>query len=216
MTRVKICGLARREDALHAAGLGAEFLGIVLSPSPRRVQVQAVAPWIAEVRAAFPASRLVGVFVRPSAEEVARAVERLGLDLIQVHGLELSAPFRSPVDWIHAAGPEEARRLLARLRSAGDPWAVMADTPAEGGAGGTGRTFDWGLLGRPGGGAPRLFLAGGLDAENVGEAIRAVRPYAVDASSRLEEGPGRKDPRKVSAFIRAVRATDREMEGGEA
>lgn len=213
-TRIKICGLARGEDALLAARLGAEFLGVVLAESPRQVRIAEARAWVAEVRAEFPHSRWVGVFVRPRAEEVAAAVAALGLDLVQLHGCAPGDVPQSPVPVIRAVAAAE----IPALRDAPkDPaaWAVLVDRAARGG---TGETFDWSPLkgwrdwmsaGAEEGPWPRLFLAGGLGPDNVADAIRAVRPYAVDASSRLEAAPGRKDPEKVRAFIAAARATRR-------
>ena len=210
MTRIKICGLTDEADARHAAACGAQFLGLVLAESPRRADVSEAARWLPAIRREFPAVRVVGVFVRPSAVDVAEAVDRLGLDLVQVHGVEHAVEFALPRPLILAAGPESLARAVAAR-----PWAILADRVGPKGAGGTGAPLDWTALaaGLPDGlriaEEPRLFLAGGLDAGNVAEAIRVVRPWAVDASSRLEMAPGRKDPAKVAAFCEAVRVADR-------
>ena len=213
-TRIKICGLTRGEDALLAARLGAEFLGVVLAESPRQVRMAEAREWVAEVRAEFPHSRWVGVFARPSPEEVASAVAALSLDLVQLHGCACKDLPASPVPIIRAVSSEE---IPALRRSAGDPsaWAVLVDRAAHGG---TGETFDWSPLqgwrdwmaaSSEESPRPRLFLAGGLGPETVADAIRSVRPYAVDASSRLEVSPGRKDPERIRAFIAAARSTRR-------
>jgi phosphoribosylanthranilate isomerase len=230
MTRIKICGLTSEGDARHAAACGAQFVGLVLAESSRRADVSEAARWLPAIRREFPAVRVVGVFVRPSAAEVTEAVDRLGLDLVQVHGVEYVAPgaaqrvapctaehaeedawgFASPRPLILAAGPESLARAAAAR-----PWAILADCVGPKGAGGTGTPLDWAALAAslPDGlgraEEPRLFLAGGLDAGNVAEAIRVVVPWAVDASSRLEITPGRKDPAKVAAFCEAVRVADR-------
>lgn len=259
MTRIKICGLTNGADAGHAAACGAYLLGLVLAESPRRADVAQAARWLPAIRGEFPAVLVVGVFVRPSAAEVAEAVERLGLDLVQVHGLDHAAEFAAPFSARFAAKPAaDPGASLASPRplvfacgpeslagaAAARPWAVLADRVGKSGAGGTGISLDWASLAAglpaelrraqeseesssstsaagvpgpsPGAGIeaenlpPRLFLAGGLDAGNVAEAIRLVRPWAVDASSRLEITPGRKDPAKVAAFCEAVRAADGE------
>jgi phosphoribosylanthranilate isomerase len=204
-TRIKICGLARPEDARLAASLGADFLGLVLAESSRRVDPERARRWVPEVRAEFPQCRWVGVFVRPSEAEVAEAVEALPLDLVQIHGLAREESVAPSVPWIRAAGGSEAVDLLRRLAGSPGPppWAVLVDHSS--GAGGTGRSFDWNLLRDRSEDAVRLFVAGGLAADNVGRAIEAARPYAVDASSRLEISPGRKDPEKMRAFVAAVR-----------
>jgi phosphoribosylanthranilate isomerase len=245
VTRIKICGLTNDVDARHAAVCGAQFLGFVLAASPRRADPSEVAHWLPAIRRAFPAVRVVGVFVRPSAADVAEAVARLRLDLVQVHGMEhaagvaaqFAADLASPRPLILAAGPEALVRAAA-VR----PWAVLADRVGPTGEGGTGVPLDWAGLAEglpaglqraeePSGPAetttaagvaspgpparieaapcpPRLFLAGGLEAGNVAEAMRVVRPWAVDASSCLEMSPGRKDPAKVAAFCDAVRIAD--------
>jgi phosphoribosylanthranilate isomerase len=203
MTRIKVCGLTNEADARHAATCGAQFLGLVLAESPRRADLAEAARWLPVIRREFPAVQAVGVFVQPSAAEIAEAVDRLGLDLVQVHGVKNPAEIASPRPLILAGGPDALVNAVAAR-----PWAVMADQEGASGAGGTGIPLDWAALaeGLPAG--LRLFLAGGLDAGNVAEAIRIVRPWAVDASSRLEIAPGRKDPAKVAAFCEAVRAAD--------
>jgi phosphoribosylanthranilate isomerase len=199
VTRVKICGLCREEDARHAAGLGADYLGFVLAESPRRLDLRAAAPWIRRLKGAFPTVQLVGVFVRPAAGEMEEAASALGLDLVQVHGLTPPARFECALPVIRACAPAEWRAA-----EESGAWAVLLDSTGEGGSGGTGRTWAWSSLGaaRP----ERLFLAGGLDGSNVADAIRVLDPFAVDASSRLESAPGRKDPERVRAFLEAVRA----------
>ncbi len=277
MTRIKICGLARREDALEAARLGADFVGFVLSKSPRRVTAEAARPWVEELRVLHPSVRVVAVFVRPAPREVGEAVAVLSPDLIQIHGLAPEERPAWPAPWIRAVPADVAWRsdieaptarmwdLVApaavelpvayntvrpeeeeRRQDYEEPWAVLVDTPAPGGAGGSGRSFDWtrwastevapgtgevhsasktvetearsapaARAAAPGsppaaprGRAHRLFLAGGLGPDNVAAAIRIVAPWAVDASSRLEAGPGRKDPELMAAFVHAVRAAD--------
>lgn len=223
-TAIKICGLARANDARLAAQLGADFLGLVLAESPRRVALRDARRWVAEIQAEFPDPRWVGVFVRPSKEEVRDAVAALGLDLVQVHGLRPEEGFASPVPWIRAVPASDLRaeevpggsEEMPAAPAAG-PWALLVDSAGAGGSGGTGQSFDWNLLrdwkerSRVGAAGPRpnlLFLAGGLGPDNVREAIRIVRPYAVDASSRLEASAGRKDHQALREFVRAVRDSD--------
>ncbi|MCA9755097.1 MAG: phosphoribosylanthranilate isomerase [Candidatus Eisenbacteria bacterium] len=198
--RVKICGLTRPGDAALAAGLGASFLGFVFAPSPRQADPDDVAMWLPDVRAAFPGVRSVGVFVNPTDEQLRSALARVDLDLVQIHR-RASAP-DIDVPWIRAVHPNELPSGQSR-----SPWAWLVDTPSANQAGGTGKTFDWSVLPTP----PRpyrLFLAGGLAPENVAEAVRLARPYAVDASSRLESQPGCKDPTKLAEFFEAVRSTE--------
>lgn len=203
--RVKVCGLRRREDAEHAASLGADFLGFVFAPSPRRVDVDELRTWLPELKRRHGGSALVGVFSWAQAAEAMAAADALSLDYLQFHGprpADGALPsFKVPV--ILSIGSESLDTVAAKVD--GRFWAYLADTPTQDGQGGTGRVHDWARLPRP----PRtyrLFLAGGLDAENVAEAIRQVEPFAVDAASRLEAAPGMKDWKKVEAYVAAARS----------
>ena len=190
---IKICGITSAGDARDAVEAGADALGFNFYPkSPRYITPEALAEWVDEV----PAGVLrVGVFVNSSAEEVARCVAMCRLDVVQLHGA--------------AAGMDGVRTWLARnvdgsFRAEelkGGPEAWLLDAPAGAMLGGTGETFDWNLVR---GVAGRIVLAGGLDAGNVGRAIAAVKPWGVDACSRLEASPGKKDRSKVSAFVAAA------------
>lgn len=204
--RVKICGLTRAADARLAAQRGADYLGVILAPGPRRVAAAEAATWIREVHQEFPGSRWVGVFVRPSAAEIEDAVGALGLDLAQVHGLSPVDRVATRVPWILATTADRVGEIPGfessddPPRSLRPPCCALVDSAA---GGGSGKPFDWSVLPPP----PRpyrLFLAGGLGPSNVVDAIRRVRPYAVDASSRLESRPGEKDPARLTAFFAAV------------
>ncbi len=202
---VKICGITTLADALAALEAGADALGFNFwSGSPRCITPQAAAG----ITAKLGSNTLkVGVFVDPTAEEVTETVGLAGLDLAQIHGLvpPLTVPFWQAL----AAGPDLADRLRAALAAPSPPECSLIDTPAGSQRGGTGRVFDWRQVrGLPG----RIVLAGGLDAGNVAQAVREARPCGVDACSRLESAPGRKDPVKVRAFIAAVRAVEPEEE----
>jgi len=201
VTRIKICGLTQPEDALRAAELGADLLGLIIAESPRRVAVAEAAAWTREIRGSFSRVRLVGVFVRPAPGEAEKAAAALGLDLVQVHGLAPEEPFSCALPVIRACAPAEVPSAVRH-----EPWGVLVDTPAPGGVGGTGRVFAWSALPRER--PARLLLAGGLAPDNVGAAIARVRPWGVDASSRLEAAPGIKDAARIAAFIAAVRAAD--------
>lgn len=221
---VKICGLTRPGDAALAAELGAAALGVVLAPSPRRVELARAA----ELLAAAPSGvARVGVFVDPGPGFVAAAVRACRLDWIQLSGGEptqriaaVMAAARAAAVTAAAAGtpvwPGGPGLLRAvHVRSAAD-LAGLADDPADaflldappldGRMGGTGRTFDWsaadGWLPRDRG---RIALAGGLTAENLAAAVAAVRPVMVDVSSGVEAAPGIKDPARVEAFMEAAR-----------
>jgi phosphoribosylanthranilate isomerase len=203
-TRVKICGITCREDAELAIAAGADALGFIFAPSPRRIATEDAARIL---RALPPFVTTVGVVVD---QDVAALRAACPLDAIQFHGQE------TPRTLAGAAG---IRRIKAfRIRDESDLTALPAyeacaeafllDAYVAGVAGGTGQTFNWDLarrardIGRP------ILLAGGLTPDNVGAAIRAARPYAVDISSGVEASPGRKDPAKIAAFLSAVRTAD--------
>jgi phosphoribosylanthranilate isomerase len=204
---VKICGITRAEDAHAALDAGADLLGFVLAESPRRVAPERVA----EMLAALPGARGVAVLVSPTPQQALEQATRAGCGRVQVHGVERSSwPLGFPLPTIFAfavgqtAPPEE-------------PWAdvrhwMLCDTARDGQWGGTGETFTWSRVAHLARSRP-LLLGGGLDAANVGEALAAVRPFGVDASSRLESAPGIKDPERVRAFVAAVRRFDAQATG---
>jgi phosphoribosylanthranilate isomerase len=204
VTRVKVCGITRLEDAELAVGLGAWALGFILwEPSPRSVD-PAVAAGIARVMRRRV--ELVGVFVNASLDEVGKAADQLGLTHLQLHGDE------GP-----AFATEAARRTgckvikAARIASGADLQALerfhtdfhLLDTRVEGKQGGSGRSWDWELAAHRRSKIPAI-LSGGLTAANVADGIAAVRPYAVDVASGVEASPGVKDPEKVEAFLAAA------------
>lgn len=211
---VKICGITNDEDALLSVALGADALGFNFVPgSPRQVTP-------ADVRAIIqrlpPATTTVGVFRDERQERVVEIVNSVGLTGAQLHGREPA----SEVTWIRGR-----LGLLIQAFSAGDP-AVVGATAAgadivmlDGETPGSGRAFDWQLAeGVPTG--TRVLLAGGLNALNVGEAIRRVQPWGVDVATGVETEPGsgRKDARRLQAFIEAARRAGEEVEreGGDA
>jgi phosphoribosylanthranilate isomerase len=203
-TRVKICGITREVDAIAACEAGADALGFVFyEKSPRFVTPQQVGQLAAFVS---PFVTRVGLFVNPAADEVRRALATGALHLLQFHGdekPEFCASFGVP--WIKAARMRPGFDLLefaTRFR-AGD--GLLCDTFVDG-FGGAGQTFDWGLI--PKGLMRPLILSGGLDAGNVGEAIRKVRPQAVDVSSGVESAKGIKDSVRINEFIQKVRQAD--------
>ena len=205
-TRVKVCGVTRVEDALAAAESGADAVGLVFyAPSARAVGAEQAA---AIVRALPPFVTAVGLFVDPTADEVRRALAAAPLDLLQFHGDEgaaFCAQFGRPYLKAVRVRPEVDLLEYAR-RYAGHPGAargLLLDAYVEGQAGGTGRRFDWGLI--PPGLPLPLVLSGGLDPDNVTEAVRRVRPWAVDVSSGVEAARGVKDAARVAAFLQGVR-----------
>jgi len=205
VTRVKVCGITRYEDAELAVELGAWALGFILWEGSKRAADTAAAAGIA---AAFRRrAQLVGVFVNPSLDEVAHAADELHLSHVQLHGDE------GPSFCAEVARRTGAKIIKAvRIAAAADFQDLerfrnvdfhLLDTAARGLRGGTGETWDWALTGRRRSTVP-LILSGGLTAENVAAGIAAVEPYAVDVASGVEASPGVKDPDKLRAFIAAA------------
>lgn len=204
-TRVKICGITRESDALAAAEAGADAIGLVFyPPSPRHVDIDRAA---AIVRRLPPFLTTVGLFVNAGHQAVAEVVREVGVDLLQFHGDE--AP-----DFCGAHGRPWLRALRMRpgidLRSEAERFGgargLLLDAYRPGVPGGTGDTFDWARV--PAELAPRVIVAGGLDPDNVGTVVRALRPYAVDVSGGVEVDKGIKDPVKIMAFINEVRRAE--------
>lgn len=205
MTVVKICGITRVEDALLAARAGAHAIGTVLyARSPRAVDTVRAAQI---VRAAPPFVTTVCLLVDPTAAEVERVLEEVQPAMLQFHGAEtpeFCAQFGVP--YIKAVRVRPGVDLLQYARLYAGAKGLLLDAFVEGNPGGTGASFDWGLI-------PRnlplpVILAGGLTPETVAEAIRRVRPWAVDVASGVEATKGIKDPDKVAAFIRGARNAD--------
>lgn len=207
-TRVKICGITRPEDARAAVSAGTDAIGLVFAKqSTRCVTVVQAAAVIAEVP---PFVTVVGLFADATAEEIHGALG-LRIDLLQFHGQETPDECRRyRVPYIKAVGMGEGADLGALERRYEDSLALLLDSHLPGTMGGTGRVFDWdqarGARRKP------IILAGGLTASNVGEAIRRVRPFAVDVSGGVEQSRGIKDAAKISAFMYEVRKTDEESE----
>lgn len=205
MTRVKICGITRAEDAVAAARLGADAIGLMFYPSSPRCVTPERARAIA--RALPPFVTLVGVFVDPAPEAVTAVLSQVPLHLLQFHGdeaPEFCGGFG--LDYIKAARVRPGLDLVQYAARHGAARGLLLDAYVSGAHGGTGRSFDWALIPRD---LPLpLVLSGGLDASNVAEAVRRVRPWAVDVSSGVESAKGIKDPARISAFIRGVRDAD--------
>lgn len=212
---MKICGITGIEDAQRAVDVGAWAIGVILWPgSPRACELDQ-AELIA--RTLRRSTEVCGVFVNAPLDELTEQIDALGLGLVQLHGDE---------------GPaycEEVRRRTgariikaAHVGGGADLQAVepfrtdyhLLDTHHENLRGGTGETWDWELIARRSSKVP-LIMSGGLTADNVGEAIRTVRPFAVDTASGTEASPGRKDPQKLAAFAAAVAAVADEFAAEE-
>ncbi len=205
MTRTKICGITRVEDALAAARSGADALGLVFyEKSPRYVSVQQAAQLAASVP---PFVTLVGLFVNPSEDEVREVLRHVPLDVLQFHGEEdpgFCAQFARP--YLKAVRVKPGVDLLQCAARYQGAQGLLLDAYIEGTYGGTGESFDWALI-------PRnlplpVVLSGGLHAGNVADAIRELRPWAVDVSSGVETAKGIKDASKIAAFINEVKRID--------
>ena len=200
-TRIKICGITRPEDGLEAARLGADAIGLVFyGPSPRCVTVEQAQAVLAALP---PFVTSVGLFVNAGAEEVRQVLGQVPLDLLQFHGDEspaYCAGFGRP--YIKALRMREGIDLAAEAGHYAGARGLLLDTYQAGTPGGTGTTFDWQRI--PTDLPLPVILAGGLDAVNVAEAVRTVRPYAVDVSGGVEQGKGIKSAAKMAAFIRGV------------
>lgn len=205
-TRVKICGITNSEDALSAVAAGADALGFVFyAKSPRVVQVEQVKD-ICDVLP--PMVTRVGLFLNPDSAEVDNAVRVLPLDLLQFHGTESAAECAAfGLPYMKALGAGSAKALRQQALSYDDASALLFDSHQSGNAGGTGETFDWSTL--PDDLNKPVILAGGLNIDNVEQAIRAVRPYAVDVSSGVEKSPGIKDAALMKEFIARAKCADR-------
>jgi phosphoribosylanthranilate isomerase len=196
---VKICGITSEADALLAVGLGADAIGFVFAPSPRQVAPQAVRRIIERVP---PEILTVGVFRNEARSRVVEIVNSIGLRAAQLHGDETAEDTRWVAERIAVtikAFPP-GHRNIARIDDYGVQ-TVLVDAESPG----SGEVFDWRLA--EGVVDPaRLIVSGGLDADNVGDAIAHLHPFGVDVSTGVESEPGRKDPHKVRAFINAARA----------
>lgn len=204
-TRVKICGITRVEDGLAACEAGADALGFVFyAPSPRNVDPR-VAREILAVLPPFVTA--VGLFVDPEPAFVESVLRAARLDLLQFHGDETPEQCESfGLPFIKAVRMRPGVDLLEYARRFDRARGLLLDAYVSGTQGGTGTRFDWKLI--PAGIRLPIVLSGGLDPENVGEAIRQVRPAAVDVSSGVEAVKGIKDPQRILRFTQGVRNAD--------
>jgi phosphoribosylanthranilate isomerase len=209
--KVKICGITNLPDAELAVGLGAWALGMIFyESSPRQCSFAEAAAIAATMRRRV---ELCGVYVNAPLEQIERNMDELGLSMIQLHGDEgpaycEEARRRTGARVIKAAQVSTPGDLRALERYHVDFHLLDARSAAserKGMRGGTGETFDWALVGERRSKIP-LILSGGLRAENVGEAVAATRPYAVDTASGTEAAPGHKDPQRLRAFFGAIAA----------
>ena len=203
-TRIKICGITRVEDARAAAQAGADAIGLVFyPPSPRFLSLE----WARELKNELPPFVMpIALFVNPSAAEVYTVLERVRPAMLQFHGEEppvFCSQFGVP--FIKACRVRPGVDLLEYLRPFAGAAGWLLDSHVEE-YGGIGESFDWSLV--PAERIRPLVLSGGLTRDNVGEAIRRVRPWAVDVSSGVESSKGIKDAARIAAFVAEVRNAD--------
>ncbi len=222
MTRVKICGLTRLEDAAAALELGADYLGFILyPPSPRTATPESVGYIVRKLKDTYPTRfagsnppRFVGVFVNETSAYMAEILGQCGLDMAQLSGDEdadivnrsdsqiLGRVYKA----IRPRSTSEARDLLSRYTNLGTSTgafipSILLDTPHGRLYGGSGEVGNWELAADLAATMPHLMLAGGLTPENVSAAVRKVRPFAVDVASGVETDPGIKDHDLLYSFI---------------
>jgi len=202
---IKFCGLTRSDDVAEAGRLGAAYAGVILASGPRLLTIERAREVLTALHDASGTPRRVGVFGEQDVESISRAASAIGLDVVQLHGDE------QPLDgaWLdrplfRSTTIDDAEELMA-LWPVGTP--LLLDATDRDRRGGTGTTVDWtraAALAR----RRRIILAGGLTPENVAEAIAQAQPWGVDVVTGVEASPGRKDPRKLRAFIAAAKATE--------
>ncbi len=207
MTEIKICGITNVEDALAAEAFGADAVGFIFAEtSPRYIEPEAAAA----ISARLKTVRRVGVFVNRDVEEV-KAIQKIcRLDLLQFHGDESPSYCRAFPSSILIKAVSEEQEADAELLQDYPVRAFLVDGRTRGLRGGTGKTADWSAA-REIGRRFRLILAGGLHPGNIEEALRGVRPDAVDIASGVERSPGRKDHNKMKELIRAVHSRKTEV-----
>ncbi|MES9825753.1 MAG: phosphoribosylanthranilate isomerase [Candidatus Thiodiazotropha endolucinida] len=204
-TRIKICGITRVEDAADAVRLGADAIGLVFYPaSPRAVSLQQAKTIVESLP---PFVTVVGLFVDQDRDTIERYIHEVQIDLLQFHGDESAQECRRYArPWIKAIRMREGIDLAEIARTYSRAAGLLLDSYKAGVPGGTGQCFDWGRI--PAALASRIILAGGLDPQNVAQAIKQVHPYAVDVSGGVERSKGIKDAAKIEAFIAGVKRGD--------
>ncbi len=209
MTKVKICGITNLNDARAAVDAGADMLGVnFYRPSPRYITPDAALELVNQLRSDGSPVEIVGVFVNETIESVIDTAMVTGIDVVQLHGDE-------PPSFCEELNTRDGLRVIKALRVSEEfnpndsqkypVDAIMLDAFHRTLRGGTGQTIDFEVARRTRGLVSRLYLSGGLSAKNVADAIREVKPYAVDACSLLESIPGKKDAARMKAFVAAVR-----------
>jgi len=207
--RIKICGLTRDEDVKATIAAGADAVGFVFTNSPRRISTDTALRLCSHV----PKGVLrVGLFLDQDRSEIDRVVNSVPLDVLQFHGSETEQEcsiYGRP--WLKAVAMEHAGSAQQAERDFPGAMGLLLDSHKTGKRGGSGKVFDWsmsGSLSKP------MWLAGGLNVDNVVQAMQAVRPYAVDVSSGVEASPGIKNASRIKAFIKTVRELEDQVSHG--
>jgi len=200
-----VCGITRPEDGLAAVNAGADAIGLVFyPPSPRAVTIEQAQAIVEQLP---PFVTVVGLFVNETRDKIEQILQQVSIDLLQFHGdesPEMCEGYGRP--WIKAIRMKEEVDLIAETAAYASSRGVLLDAYQAGKPGGTGNVFDWQRI--PTELAGRIILAGGLNPDNVDEAVRRVRPWAVDVSGGVEATKGIKDVQKIAAFIRGVKRGD--------
>jgi phosphoribosylanthranilate isomerase len=217
-TKVKICGLTNIEDAISAAKAGADLLGFIFYPASKRsIKIENASRIVLELRSRGVAPLLVGVFVNEKVDIIAQTLDYCHLDLAQLSGDEIPAMIGDASSPIYGRSYKAIRPTSIPEAEAESEWylppepvanhpTLLVDTYHPKLHGGTGQTSNWEMASRIARTTNGLMLAGGLNPLNVGNAIRGVKPYAVDVASGVENSPGKKDHNMVRAFVNAAKS----------
>ena len=215
MTKIKICGLSETQHALVAAEAGADFIGLVFAPSPRRVSAKKALQIVKAIHSLRPRTDIVGIFVNLTSVEVNRIADYCHLDWVQLSGDETwhycQQIERPIIKTVHVSKTKTPEKIVSEIAMGyrtlpRQDFVCLLDSKVGDIYGGTGQTFDWQLAKEVSARFP-LLIAGGLTPDNVGRLVKEVWPWGVDASTGIETN-GRKDAAKITAFIEAVRTVE--------
>lgn len=207
MARVKVCGITSLEDAQMAIRSGADAIGLIFAPSPRRIRPEEAREIINNVP---PFVKTVGVFVDERPYVVRQIIEFCGIDLVQFHGEESPEACGEFMPCTVKAFRVRDGSVLSLMRQyQGRIRAMLLDAFSPERAGGTGQLFDWTIAVTAKGLGIPVILSGGLNPSNIGDAIKKVKPFAVDVNSGIEERPGKKDPVLMEKFMKRIRDVDK-------
>ncbi len=203
MVRVKFCGITNYEDSMNAAELGADAVGFIFAPSPRRISPERAREIINKLP---PFVKSVGVFADEDPESIGKIVDICGLDMVQLHGDESPEICRKFMPrTIKSFRLKDESSLLGISSYTKTVRAVLLDAYTKGIKGGTGKTFDWSLALKAKEAGLPVILSGGLSPSNIQDAIKTVDPSFIDVSSGVEAGPGKKDPLLMKEFMEKVK-----------